>query len=69
MPFVNIDVLMDVFTPAQKEDLIAKLTEAMIPMEGENTRRGPGFASTSSKVETGPSAASRFEPRASTHSP
>ena len=30
MPNVTIDVIKDVFTPAQKKDLIAKVTAAMI---------------------------------------
>src|SRR6201988_2776001 len=38
MPLVTIDVIKDVFTPAQKKDLIAKVTEAMIAVEGENMR-------------------------------
>lgn len=38
MPLVTIDVIKDVFTPKQKEDLIAKITAAMIEVEGENMR-------------------------------
>lgn len=38
MPLVTIDVIKDVFTPKQKQDLIAKVTEAMIEVEGENMR-------------------------------
>ena len=38
MPLVTIDVIKDVFTPAQKKDLITKVTEAMISVEGENMR-------------------------------
>ena len=38
MPLVTIDVIKDVFTPAQKRDLITKVTEAMIAVEGENMR-------------------------------
>ena len=38
MPLVTIDVIKDVFTPQQKQDLIAKVTEAMIEVEGENMR-------------------------------
>ena len=38
MPLVTIDVIKDVFTPQQKKDLIAKVTEAMIAVEGENMR-------------------------------
>jgi 4-oxalocrotonate tautomerase len=38
MPLVTIDVIKDVFTPQQKQKLIAKVTEAMIEVEGENMR-------------------------------
>jgi 4-oxalocrotonate tautomerase len=38
MPLVTIDVIKDVFTPKQKQDLIKKVTEAMIDVEGENMR-------------------------------
>jgi 4-oxalocrotonate tautomerase len=38
MPLVTIDVIKDVFSPAQKKELIAKVTEAMIAVEGENMR-------------------------------
>jgi 4-oxalocrotonate tautomerase len=38
MPLVTIDVIKDVFTPQQKADMIAKVTAAMIEVEGENMR-------------------------------
>ena len=38
MPLVTIDVIRDVFTTGQKKDLIAKVTQAMIEVEGENMR-------------------------------
>ena len=38
MPMVTIDVIKDVFTPAQKQQLISKVTDAMIAVEGENMR-------------------------------
>jgi 4-oxalocrotonate tautomerase len=38
MPLVTIDVIKDVFTPTQKRELIAKVTEAMIAVEGEAMR-------------------------------
>jgi 4-oxalocrotonate tautomerase len=38
MPLVTIDVIKDVFTPAQKKDLISRVTEAVIAVEGENLR-------------------------------
>ncbi|PZN96521.1 MAG: 4-oxalocrotonate tautomerase [Alphaproteobacteria bacterium] len=38
MPMVTIDVIKDVFTPAQKAAMIAKVTEAMVSIEGEGLR-------------------------------
>ncbi len=38
MPLVTIDVIKDVFTPRQKQDLIEKVTEAMVSVEGEGLR-------------------------------
>jgi 4-oxalocrotonate tautomerase len=35
---VTIDVIKGVFTPKQKEQLIEKVTAAMIDVEGENMR-------------------------------
>ena len=38
MPLVTIDVIKNVFTPDQKEDLIEKVTEALVAVEGESMR-------------------------------
>lgn len=38
MPLVTIDLIKDVFSPTQKQELIAKVTEAMIAVEGEAMR-------------------------------
>lgn len=38
MPLVTIDVIKDVFTPNQKRQLIEKVTEALIEVEGEALR-------------------------------
>jgi 4-oxalocrotonate tautomerase len=38
MPLVTIDVIKGVFTPLQKKELISKVTDAMIAVEGENMR-------------------------------
>ena len=35
MPLVTIDVIKNVFTPEQKEQLIEKVTAAMVEVEGE----------------------------------
>ena len=38
MPLVTIDVIKGVFTPKQKEQLIARVTDAMLEVEGEAMR-------------------------------
>lgn len=38
MPLVTIEVIRDVFTPDQKKDLIEKVTDAMVSVEGEALR-------------------------------
>ncbi len=38
MPLVNIEVIENVFTPAQKKELIEKVTDALISIEGEELR-------------------------------
>lgn len=38
MPLVTIEVIKDVFTPEQKKDLIERVTEAMLSVEGEAMR-------------------------------
>jgi len=38
MPLVTIDVIKDVFTPAQKADIITKVTNTMVGIEGEALR-------------------------------
>lgn len=38
MPLVNIQVIEDVFTPAQKKEMIEKVSEVMISIEGEALR-------------------------------
>jgi len=38
MPLVTVEIIKDVFTPAQKRDIIEKVTEAMIAVEGEAMR-------------------------------
>ena len=39
MPLVTVDVIKDVFTPSQKQDIIKRVTDAMIAVEGENLRQ------------------------------
>jgi 4-oxalocrotonate tautomerase len=38
MPLVTIDIIKDVFSREQKNELIQKVTEAMISVEGEDLR-------------------------------
>ena len=38
MPLVTIDVIKDVFSPDQKKDLIERVTDAMVSVEGEAMR-------------------------------
>lgn len=38
MPLVNIDVIKDVFTPDQKAEMIRRVTDAMVAVEGEALR-------------------------------
>ncbi|RDH80192.1 4-oxalocrotonate tautomerase family protein [Mycolicibacterium moriokaense] len=38
MPFVNVKVIEGVFSAAQKQDIIRKVTDAMVDIEGENMR-------------------------------
>jgi 4-oxalocrotonate tautomerase len=38
MPMVTVKVIEGVFTPQQKQDMISKITETMVEIEGENLR-------------------------------
>jgi len=38
VPLVTIDVIKEVFTPTQKKELIARVTEAMMAVEGGKMR-------------------------------
>ena len=39
MPFIQVKLIEEVFTPAQKKQIISKLTDAMVSIEGENMRQ------------------------------
>ena len=39
MPLVNVKLIEGVFTDAQKQDMVRKLTDAMVSIEGENMRK------------------------------
>ena len=38
MPFVNVKVIEGVFSTAQKQDMVRRLTDTMVEIEGENMR-------------------------------
>jgi 4-oxalocrotonate tautomerase len=39
MPMLNVRLIEGVFTPQQKQEMIRKLTDAMVSIEGENMRQ------------------------------
>ena len=38
MPLINVKLSEDVFTPEQKGQIVVRLTDAMVSVEGENMR-------------------------------
>ena len=38
MPLVNVQVIENVFTPQQKQEMITRITDAMVAIEGEPLR-------------------------------
>jgi 4-oxalocrotonate tautomerase len=38
MPLINVKVIENVFTAEQKHDIVERLTDAMVTIEGENMR-------------------------------
>ncbi|HEY6379292.1 MAG TPA: 4-oxalocrotonate tautomerase family protein [Candidatus Dormibacteraeota bacterium] len=38
MPFVNVKLIEGVFTASQKQDMVRKLTDTMVEIEGEAMR-------------------------------
>ncbi len=38
MPLIEVKLIEEVFTPAQKKEMITRLTDAMVAIEGENMR-------------------------------
>jgi 4-oxalocrotonate tautomerase len=38
MPLIQVKMIEEVFTQEQKKEMIAKLTDAMVSIEGENLR-------------------------------
>lgn len=39
MPLVNVKVIEGVFTPEQKHEMIQRITDTMVEIEGENLRQ------------------------------
>lgn len=38
MPLINVKLIEGVFTPEQKQQMVRKLTDTMVSIEGENMR-------------------------------
>ena len=43
MPLINVKLIEGVFSEPQKKQIAAKLTDAMVSVEGENMRAVPGW--------------------------
>jgi 4-oxalocrotonate tautomerase len=39
VPFVNVKIVKGVFSPDQKQEMIRKLTDTMVEIEGESMRQ------------------------------
>jgi len=39
MPLIQVKLIEEVFTPEQKQQMISKLTDAMVAIEGESMRK------------------------------
>jgi 4-oxalocrotonate tautomerase len=39
MPLINVKVIENVFTAEQKHDIVERLTDAMVTIEGDNMRQ------------------------------
>ncbi len=38
MPLINVKIIEGVFSPAQKRQIVTRLTDTMVEIEGENMR-------------------------------
>jgi 4-oxalocrotonate tautomerase len=38
MPLINVKIVENVFTPEQKREMVQRLTDTMVEIEGENMR-------------------------------
>ena len=59
MPLINVKLIENVFTPDQKREIVERLTDAMVSIEGETCARSPGSSSRKYTAATGASAARR----------
>ena len=59
MPIVNVRLIEGVFDSDQKREMIEKLTETMVEIEGENMRGVTFVVVDEVRAATGESAASR----------
>lgn len=39
MPLINVQIIENVFSPAQKQEIIARITDTMVAIEGETLRQ------------------------------
>jgi hypothetical protein len=58
MPPINVKLIEDVFTPEQKGQIVERLTDAMVSIEGRTCEASRGSSSKRCRVATGASAAS-----------
>ncbi len=59
MPFIQVKVIENVFTPEQTQQIVRSLTDAMVAIEGENIGRSHGASSRRSRAARGASPETR----------
>ncbi len=65
MPLIEVHLIENVFSPEQKRQMISKLTDAMVAIEGEAMRGATWVKSRKSRAANGGSADRRSRPRRS----
>ena len=68
MPLINVKLIEGVFSSDQKQQIIERLTDAMVSIEGENMRQVSGAWSRRSRAATGASRATPSRPSRSARS-
>jgi 4-oxalocrotonate tautomerase len=68
MPLINVKLIEDVFTPDQKREIVERLTDAMVSIEGENMRSVTWVVVEEVASGDGGMAASRCAAKTSRHS-